>query len=152
MDKPILMLDEKTDHATKVMLQNVVKRKRKFDEYCKKHLYTMWLTLICASVYFVYLYQTVVFPYSYSFSKMFSAFIQNSFHLFALIFLMGLFGYMNLLKEKRDKAEKEFHALRCEIIDKSKDLWHTDEAWNERHRVFDMMQKNYDINLYHENK
>ncbi|MEW8986220.1 MAG: DUF2663 family protein, partial [Bacillus sp. (in: firmicutes)] len=62
------------------------------------------------------------------------------------------YGLMNLFRNKRDKAEKEFHALRCEIIDKSKDLWRKEEAWSNRHLVFEMMKKNYDINLFHENK
>lgn len=152
MDKLISQLDFKTDFAVKVMLQNVVNRKRKYDKYYKKHLYVMWATMICAAVYILFVYFTVTLPYSYSFYKMFSAFVNNSFHIFAIIFLFGLYGYMNVLGEKRDKAEKEFHALRCEIVAKSRDLWHMDEAWPERHEVFEMMLKNYDINLYHENK
>ncbi len=69
-----------------------------------------------------------------------------------LIVIFGLYGLMNVYRQKRDKAEKEFHALRCEIIDKSKDLWKKEDAWNNRHLVFEMMKQNYDINLYHENK
>jgi hypothetical protein len=83
---------------------------------------------------------------------MFSAFLAQTYNLYALIFIFGLYGLMNLLKEKKDKAEKEYHALRCEIIDKSKDLWKQEDAWRNRHLVFEMMKKNYDINLYHENK
>jgi hypothetical protein len=59
---------------------------------------------------------------------------------------------MNIFREKKEKAEKEFHALRCEIIDKSKDLWKKEESWTSRHLVFEMMKKTFDINLYHENK
>lgn len=59
---------------------------------------------------------------------------------------------MNVIRQKVDKLEEEFHALRCEIIDKSTDLWNTDEAWRNRHLVFRMMKEQYGINLYHENK
>ena len=69
-----------------------------------------------------------------------------------LMAVIGLFGLMNVFRQKRDKAEKEFHLLRCEIIDKSKDLWGKEDQWKNRHIVFEMMKKNYDINLYHENK
>lgn len=69
-----------------------------------------------------------------------------------LIFIIGLYGFMNLIRGKRDKAEKEFHALRCEIIDKSKDLWKKEDEWKNRHIVFEMMKENFDINLFHENK
>jgi hypothetical protein len=65
---------------------------------------------------------------------------------------IGLYGYMVLIKKKLDKAEKEFQLLRCEIINKSKQLWEKEEEWKNRHKVFEMMKKNYDINLYHENK
>ena len=51
-----------------------------------------------------------------------------------------------------DKAEKEFHALRCEIVDRSKDLWKREEVWRERHKIFNVLKENYGINLYHENK
>lgn len=152
MDHSILMLDERTDLVTKHMLNNVVKRKKKYDQFKQKHLLVMSATLFFSFCYLVYLYITVVNPYSYSFSAMFSAYVNNILNLYFLIITLGTYGLMNLLREKRDKAEKEFHALRCEIIDKSKDLWKKEEAWSNRHLVFEMMKKNFDINLYHENK
>ncbi|PLR75618.1 DUF2663 domain-containing protein [Bacillus sp. V3-13] len=152
METPIMMLDDKTDEATKQMLQGVVKRKRKFDSFKFRHLIVMWLTICFAFLYLLYLYESVLQPYSYSFASMFSAFVGNSVNFYCLVFVFGTYGLMNLLREKRDKAEKEFHALRCEIIDKSKDLWKKEDEWKSRHLVFEMMKKNYDINLYHENK
>ena len=59
---------------------------------------------------------------------------------------------MLILKKKMDKAEKEFHALRCEIVDRSKDFWKREEVWRERHKIFNVLKENYGINLYHENK
>lgn len=152
MEQPILMLDERTDPAAKQMLQNVVIRKKKFDEYKKKHLLSIYFTMFFTVCYFIYLYVTVVTPYSYSFASMFSAYVNNIGNLYSLIITIGAFGLMNLLRGKREKAEKEYHALRCEIIDKSKDLWKKEDSWTNRHLVFEMMKKTYDINLYHENK
>ncbi|MBM4762153.1 YpbF family protein [Bacillus sp. B15-48] len=152
MEHSILELDERTDQATKQMLQNVVKRKRKYDDFKNNHLIIMVLTIGMAGVFILYLYHTTIKPYSYSFYEIFSAFFSYSANLYLLILTGGLFGLMNLLREKRDKAEKEYHALRCEIIDKSKDLWKKEDEWKNRHHVFEMMKKNYDINLYHENK
>jgi len=141
-----------TDEATKQMLQNVVKRKRKFDKYQKLHLVILWVTLILAFFYLYYIYKRVIGPYSYSFYEMFSAFVRLPYNEFVVAILAGLFGYMNVLKKKVDKYEKEFHLLRCEIIDKATDLWRKDEEWENRHYIFEMMKKEYDINLYHENK
>lgn len=152
MEDSILQLDEKTDPATKQMLINVIKRKKKYEQYKAKHLLVMSCTLFLAFCYLLYLYFSIVIPYSYSFAAMFSAYVNNSLNLYFLILTLGTYGLMNLFHGKREKAEKEFHALRCEIIDKSKDLWKKEESWSNRHLVFEMMKQNYDINLYHENK
>ncbi|WP_147533819.1 YpbF family protein [Bacillus marasmi] len=152
MGESVLNLDERTDPATRQILQNVIKRKQKYDQLKQKHLFVMSITLFLLFCYMVYLYYVVVGPYSYSFARMFSAFVDHKLNLLFLILTVGSYGLMNLFRNKRDKAEKEFHALRCEIIDKSKDLWRKEEAWSNRHLVFEMMKKNYDINLFHEKK
>lgn len=152
MESSILLLDEKTDLATKQILENVVKRKRKFDLYKRRHTLAIWVTMIPAFLFIVYLYVTIGKIYSYSFAAMFSAFVNDYNNFLLLVVTVGMYGFMNLLKEKKDKAEKEFHELRCEIVDRSKDLWKREDEWKNRHIVFEMMKKNYDINLYHEKK
>lgn len=152
MESSIIMLDERTDQATRKMLQKVIERKQKYDQLHYWHLVVMWSTIAISFGYFIYLYYSIFTTYSYSFATMFSVYVNNSYHLFMLMCVIGLFGMMNVFRQKRDKAEKEFHALRCEIIDKSKDLWKQEDQWKNRHIVFEMMKKNYDINLYHENK
>lgn len=152
MEPAITKLDDRTDHATKKMLNNLIDRKRKFDKYKSRHLLSVWITIGLITLYFYYLYVTVMQPYSYSFAEIFSVYVQNSANLYFLILTVGTYGLMILLKEKREKAEKEYHALRCEIVDRSKDLWKKEEEWKNRHVVFEMMKKTYDINLYHENK
>lgn len=152
MEPSILLLDEHTDQATKKMLQNVIDRKRKFDKAKRNHIISIWACFGLAALLLLYIYFNIARPYSYSFFAMFSAFVNQSNHILFLIAVFGLYGYMNLLKTKRDKAEKEYHGLRCEIVDRSKDLWKHEAAWQNRHKVFEMMKNNYDINLYHENK
>ncbi|MGA9225698.1 MAG: YpbF family protein [Mesobacillus sp.] len=152
MEPEIMNLDDRTDHATKKMLNNLIDRKRKFDRYKSRHLLSVWITIGLITVYFYYLYVTVMKPYSYSFAEIFSVYVQNSANLYFLVLTVGTYGLMILLKEKREKAEKEYHALRCEIVDRSKDLWKKEEEWKNRHVVFEIMKKTYDINLYHENK
>lgn len=151
MEMPIHSLDERTDQTTKQILENVVKRKRKFELYKQRHTKTMWITLFLGLLYFVYIYGTIIKNHS-DFASMFSAFVKDSNHLIFLLITIGMYGFMNLLKEKMEKAEKEFHELRCEIVERSKDLWKKEDAWNNRHLVFEMMKKQYDINLYHEKK
>ena len=151
MEDSIKNLDHWTDDATKQMLQNVIKRKRKFDKYEKRHLHIMWTVIIVFSFYAFFLYKMIIEPNSYSAVSIFSAFVTNPYNGYFLILAFGLLGYLNVLKKKVDKYEKEYHALRSEIIDKSPDLW-KGEGWEKRHIVFEMMKNKYDINLYHENK
>ena len=152
MESSIKMLDERTDQATRKVLQKVVERKQRYEQLKSRHLIVMWSTILISFFYFIYLYYYLFQPYSYSFSAIFSSYVNQSSNLYMLIFIIGLYGFMNLIRGKRDKAEKEFHALRCEIIDKSKDLWKKEDEWKNRHIVFEMMKENFDINLFHENK
>lgn len=150
MEQSIRNLDESTDEATKMMLQKVVDKRRKYTRLKGQHLIVLWLTSIIACLFFLYVYETIIQPYGYSFAAMFSAFIQKTEHLYMLFVFIGGYGTMNLLRTKRDDAEQEYDELRCEIIDKSSDLWCDKDAWKQRHRVYEMMLQKYDINLYHE--
>ncbi|MDQ0219019.1 DUF2663 family protein [Peribacillus cavernae] len=152
MEPAIILLDEHTDQATKHMLQTVIERKRKFDLAKRNHLVSIWASMTMAAMLLVYVYFYIARPYSDSFFDMFSVFVDNDNHFLFLLATIGLYGFMIVLKQMRDKAEKEYQGLRCEIIDKSKDLWKQESQWTNRHKVFEMMKKNYDINLYHENK
>ncbi|UAC47104.1 YpbF family protein [Bacillus aquiflavi] len=152
MELPIKELDDRTDQATKEILQQVVEKKQKFDLYKRNHLIILWITLLISFFFLAYLYYTIIKPYSYSFAAMFSSFVNHTMNLYFLVIAVGSYGLMNLLRDKKEKAETEYHELRCEIIDKSKDLWKKDDAWGNRHFVFEMMKKYYGINLYHESK
>ncbi|MDE5052031.1 YpbF family protein [Niallia taxi] len=152
MEVSIMKLDSNTDETTREMLQKLVEKKRKFDMLKTRHLFVMWLTIIVGFFYAYWLYKHIAVPFSHSFAIMFSIFIAKTFNLYALCLIVGSFGFMNVLKQKKDKAEKEYNELRCEIIDKAKDLWKKEEEWKSRHHVFYMMKKEYDINLFHETK
>ncbi|MFZ7945089.1 MULTISPECIES: DUF2663 family protein [Bacillaceae] len=151
MDSPIQLL-EHTDKATKQMLENVRKRKKKFDDTKMWHFMTIYATLFCAFIFVVYFYITIVKHYSNSYLSMLSVTLKDTAAVSLLaLTLIGL-GAMNLLKQQKEKKEKEYQELRCEIVDRSKDLWKKEEEWQNRHIVFEIMKKQYDINLYHEKK
>lgn len=152
MEPSILKLDDFTDQATKQLLQLLVNKKRKFAKYKKRHLYMMWWTILSAFFLLLYMNERIIEPNTYSFQVMLSAFVQNSFHLYAVLIIGSSFGAMNVWRKKKDKAEDEYHALRREVVDRSKDLWKQQEDWKKRHLVYNMMKKEFDINLYHETK
>jgi hypothetical protein len=152
MEAHIQDLDEHTDEATKIMLVNVVKRKRKFDHYKSRHFLFIYFTLGLIAILGVYIYKKIIVLYAHSFTAMYLHFFENKLIIFCFLVLAFTYGGMLHYKKKMDKAEKEFHALRCEIVDRSKDLWKNETAWKNRHLLFNKLKEQYDINLFHENK
>ncbi|WP_243290091.1 DUF2663 family protein [Bacillus sp. FJAT-47783] len=141
-----------TDEPTKNMLQELVKRKHKYDTMKSKCF--MWQMIAVSSCVFLFIYGYffLFLPNNGHIGYMFQSFINNLFHLFFVLFIGSSYASVLFYKKKEEKKEKEFHDLRCEIIDKSTDLWNSDEAWKERDRVFTFMKNKYDINLYFESK
>ncbi|RWR15007.1 DUF2663 family protein [Siminovitchia fortis] len=151
MDKIMLTLDEQVDEATKRMIQHLIEKKMKYDHYKNTHFFILsFFILYCLTLLFI-CYTLVIVPNGYSIMNSITALLGTN-HLI-LLFLMAvlLFGALKFYFEKKEKAETEFHDLRCEIIEKSQDIWN-EEHWPSRHRVFDEMKKKYDINLYYESK
>lgn len=140
------------DGTTKKVLLKIIEKKKKFDKLKNRHLLIMWFTIFTAFCYFLWLYKHIAIPYSHSFAVMFSEYVEESLNLYILLLIIGAFGYMNVMRQKRDKAEKEFHDLRCEFIDKSKDLFGNSETWNSRHEIYNKIKDSYDINLFHQAK
>ncbi|MDR6998581.1 YpbF family protein [Neobacillus niacini] len=151
MDTPILKL-QYTDETTKQILENVRKRKKKFDDAKRLHNYWIMATLVVSFIYLYYFYITIGKQYSYSFFSMFSVSVSDVKNLILLAMTILMYGWMNVLKQKKDKFEKEYHELRCEVVDRSKDLWKKEDQWKNRHIDFEIMKKTYDINLYHAKK
>ncbi|KAB7672907.1 DUF2663 family protein [Bacillus sp. B1-b2] len=140
------------DGTLQKILLKLIEKKKKFDYLKSRHILMLWVTIFFTSLYFMYIYKHIAMPYSYSFASMFSAYVSHIFNLYALIIVIGSFGFVNVLKQKREKAEKEYHELRCEIIDKSKDLITNSDTWENRHEIYNVLKNQYDINLFHQAK
>ncbi|WP_253191925.1 DUF2663 family protein [Bacillus sp. VT-16-64] len=144
-------LDNQTDQATKKMIQNLIERKLKFDRYKNIHFFLLTIAcLYCLAIGYV-CYEYFIIPHDLSAIEAVSAIMGTAY--FAYLFIIGalLFGSVKIFYERKEKAEKEYQELRCEIIDKSKDLWHED-SWGDRYQVFEQIKRQYDINLFHESK
>ncbi|MGM7685155.1 YpbF family protein [Cytobacillus sp. Hm23] len=152
IEEKIKQLHTNTDQVTKQLLQHLVDRKRKF-EFMKQRVKVLQYTLLfLCIIFFLYILFFIVQPFYYSTSKIMSIFLGDEIHLFVLLTIFSVYGTILYYKKKVDKTEKEFHDLRCEVIRKSIELWPQPIKWHERERVFDLMQTEYDINLYHESK
>ncbi|WP_110113000.1 YpbF family protein [Bacillus sp. CGMCC 1.16541] len=152
MERNIQKLHHSTDEPTKYMLQSVIERKKKFDGLKRKEKRLTFAFLGALILFGCYLFFSLSHLSMFSISGVIGFILNETYHLFMILAVMSLYVHLLQVHKKGEKAEKEFHDLRCEIIQKSKDLWPTHEKWESRHNVFELMKNEYDINLYHENK
>jgi hypothetical protein len=151
MEVNLMILNSDTDQATKQMLQYVIEKKRKWDNYHFAHRIMLWTSILYTLALFYLFYYSIMTPYQYSLLEMLVILTNKKSYLLIVLLAIFLFSGTTILHKKREDSEKEYHDLRCEIIDRSKDLW-KGEAWKNRHHIFQMMKETYDINLYHESK
>ncbi|MCJ7839434.1 YpbF family protein [Lederbergia sp. NSJ-179] len=142
---------EKMDPITKRILQNLIDRKKKLNHYKQLHFFLLTGALLFSLVIFYFIFHTTVIPHQSSMLDLISIFLQQSKFIYFMLIAAALFGAVKITFEKMQKSEQEFHTLRCEVIDKSGDLWKGDR-WGERHKVYEQMKNKYDINLYHQSK
>ncbi|WP_226666909.1 DUF2663 family protein [Metabacillus litoralis] len=148
----IQLLKDHTDAPTKKMLENLVERKRKFDDYKKKCFKAQFITFLMLMGFVVYLYTFLIKPAGGQIEIVFRSLFDGEIHIFIVLLIVGGYATAQFYKKKEDKAEKEYHNLRCEVIRKSAELWPLPTPWQNRDEVFTMMKEEYDINLFHESK
>lgn len=139
-----------TDEVTKQMLLGVIEKKEKLDQWKTKVKLVQIATIVGSVAFLAYVVWEILLSPRPASSKV-VAFFGETNHLFFLFLLGTAIFVMGVYQKKCDKAEEEFHALRCEIIQKSADLWRTEDEWKKRHEWFTMMKTKYDINLFYEN-
>ncbi|EME76515.1 YpbF family protein [Bacillus sonorensis] len=147
MESALDQLDRFTDEPTKQMLRGLIKRKRKYENYKKQSFRWQAAALICAASFCLF-----VAWKGYGKNSILGELLNDS--MYMLWILSAAFAYSTayFFKKKEEKAEADFHKLRCEIIQKSTDLWPQPEEWKSRETVYKVMKQQYDINLYFESK
>ncbi|NUK31224.1 YpbF family protein [Parageobacillus sp. VR-IP] len=138
------------DEVTRQMLIGVIEKKQKWERLKKKVFSLQLVTFGGFALFSIYILFYLIFP-SGTWAELINGFLGKTVHLYILLLLFTSYWAVLYYKGKCDKAEEEFHSLRCEIIQKSIDLWKDEQQWKERHKLFEMMKKEYDINLYYEN-
>ncbi|ALF11351.1 YpbF family protein [Parageobacillus thermoglucosidasius] len=138
------------DEVTKQMLLGVIEKKQEWERLKKHSLILQLVAFGGFTAFFIYVLLGLLIP-SGTWTAFVQAFFGKTAHLYMLLLLLTSYWIALHNKRKCDKAEEEFHSLRCEIIQKSADLWKEEQQWKERHKLFERMKKEYDINLYYEN-
>ncbi|MCL6616376.1 MAG: YpbF family protein [Anoxybacillus ayderensis] len=138
------------DEVTKVILQRIIAHKEEWDDMKKRMKWSFSLFLFSLALFGMYIYQTVFVLHRTSVERVVMALIDE--RIFWFVALISSFGWLvSFYKKKSEKAEQDFHALRCELIQKSSELLQK-ETWENRHILYAWLKDKYDISLYHENK
>ena len=96
---------------------------------------------------------TIFKPYSYSFAAMFSSMSINSIHLYYANVCHWFIWINECISVKKGiRRKKNFMHCVVKLSIKVKIYGRKKSEWKNRHIVFEMMKKNFDINLFHENK
>ncbi|WP_368504539.1 DUF2663 family protein [Alkalihalophilus sp. As8PL] len=132
-----------------VMLEEMVTRKEKWDQYKKAKDHWSLFTLLSLGLFLLFGAQVIRSVGGAIGPNLLSILVGNVFLLLLiLLFAVGLVQ-VKLFTKKVTKAEDEFESLRIECIDRSSELWEEDQGWKYRDDVFTYMKKNHDVNLYY---
>ncbi|HHW35978.1 MAG TPA: DUF2663 family protein [Bacillales bacterium] len=107
--------------------------------------------VLIAAFFLAYVLLFTVLPYRFHYSSMISVLINDVYHYVFVGGLATIHYRLKFLDKKAEKAEKEYNALRSEVIQRTEELWPKGEKWNNRHRFLKEMKEKHDINLYYEN-
>lgn len=107
--------------------------------------------LTVAAVFLGYVLIFTVMPHRFQYGLMVSNLINDVYHYFFIALLVTVHLRLKFIEKKADTAEKEYNALRCEVIQRSEELWPEGERREKRHLFFKEMKEKYKINLYYEN-
>ncbi|AKU32794.1 MULTISPECIES: DUF2663 family protein [Bacillus] len=140
------------DQPTQKMIETLIKRKRKYEGFAKQCKRWQWTALLSLAILLFYFVITANSGGSLQPEAMIATLLGHEVFLFWIMAEVFAFYASYYYKKKEEKAEDEYHKLRCEIIQKSTDLWPQSNQWEEREAVFHFMQTQYDINLYYESK
>ncbi|OQP05959.1 MULTISPECIES: YpbF family protein [Geobacillus] len=136
------------DEVTKEMLLAVIEKKKKWERLEKRTTVLQAASFVGLAAFLLYVIANAAAVATWS--GRFAWFFAAPVHILILLLLCTVYWAAVYYKGKSEKAEDDFHALRCEIIQKSIDLWKDEEQWNGRHRLFEWLKREYDINLYYE--
>jgi hypothetical protein len=144
--------DPRLDHVCKVTLKHLINLKEKVQQKEKKEKLSRNACLLFFIGFITYFFIFAAVPYWPAISQIGYAFISNSKHLFFLLLVISSYAFWNTLRKQIEKAEEDFHALRCEVIQRSEEFWPSATKQQEKKEVLKYMHQKYGINLYHEHE
>ncbi|WP_458412657.1 DUF2663 family protein [Schinkia sp. CFF1] len=139
------------DEVGQVIIQDLCKLKTKYEKKESELKLLRMMMLISAAIFIGYVLIFTVLPFRFQYGVMISRLINDGYHYLFIAVLVTLHFRFRFIEKKAEKLEKEYNALRCEVIQRSEELWPEGEKRAKRHHFFKLMKEKYKINLYYEN-
>lgn len=147
MDHTSFYLDE----VGQVIIKDLCELKKKHDKKEAELKFYKGGLLLASVLFLVYVLFFSVVPYRFHFNSMITVLINNVNNYFFIALIVTFFYRMKFIEKKAESAEKEYNALRCEVIQRTEELWPDGERRQKRHLFLKEMKDKYNINLYYEN-
>ena len=139
------------DKVGQVIVKDLCELKKKHDKKEAELKFYKSGLLLASVLFLVYVLFFSVVPYRFHFSSMITVLINNVYNYFFIALIVTFFYRMKFIEKKAESAEKEYNALRCEVIQRTEELWPDVESRQKRHLFLKEMKDKYNINLYYEN-
>lgn len=140
-----------TDEPTKVIIQELVDRKRHFQRKKMHYKFLLLLAFICTLMLLSNFLITFYSVSNHSFVGTYFLFQDDKLTWALALMTVASFLLVKFYKVGLSESKDDYKALRLEVIQKSTDLWQEIECWTHRHKVFYKLKQDYDINLFYEN-
>ncbi|HHY71651.1 MAG TPA: DUF2663 family protein [Bacillus bacterium] len=138
------------DEVGQVIIKDLLQLKRKFDKKEAELRFYKLAFLVIVAFFIGYLLFFIVMPYRFHYGMMISLLVNNVYHYLFIAVIVTIHSRLKFVEKKADMAEKDFNTLRCEVIQRSEELWPDGEKRKQRHHFFIEMKEKYNINLYYE--
>ncbi|SDI29636.1 DUF2663 family protein [Natribacillus halophilus] len=62
---------------------------------------------------------------------------------------IGASAFLILERKKLEEAEEDYAKLRKEVVERYEELWHTEELRTHSYTLYEWLDKEHDVNLFH---
>lgn len=140
--------DKQISEVTRISLNELITRKQEKNRCQRAEIKAVFFLMVMFIIFL--LYTSIMKPTFLSYFTLGSLQMLASDPIMLLCGASMLFGFMQIqyYSKKYKEADNDYESLRCELIDRSEELWPNTEQWNNRHLFFAFMNEEYDINLY----
>ncbi len=136
-------------YTVKVILEELVSRKNKYDKCEQAKRRWSWFALLSVAILLMFGYRILAVNGLSLNGNVLSVVVDEPFLLLLILLFCIAFFQIRFFDKKAAKAEKEFDELRFEVIERNTELWEKDQSWEMRERLYSFMKQEHDINLYH---